>query len=222
MRRPAVLPLLLATALIGCGGDDAAETTDATRELTSEPTGATTAPAPPPADTERPDPKPADPDDRPAPSEPASEPEKQAAAEEAEAAYTDYIEAINERDGEALCTLLSPAAIRALRPPVERSTCEASMSESIGYEDPRGYPVWERTVLNGIESVAVGDDPGTVRLTAATLTEFEDRNEPSVESDIAYMEMAGDSWRLVQPTAAIYRAVGRPELPPSVIAPPPG
>ena len=137
------------------------------------------------------------------PAEPA-DPEKRETAAGAEDAYRAYVDAINERDGEALCSLLAPDAVRGLRPPVDRGSCARSLTASIGYEDPRGFPVWERTVLNGIESVSVGDDPGTVRLTAATLTEFADRAEPSVESDIAYLELAA---------ALAPRAADRRDLP---------
>ena len=53
-------------------------------------------------------------------------------------------------------------------------------------------------------------------------TSFADRDEPSVESDIAYLERAGGEWRLAKPPGALYRAVGNAELPPSVIVPPQG
>lgn len=205
-------------AAMGCG-DDPPPTPSAPATVAEEPA------KPAPADTERPAPE-REPTEDATVAEPdaervlPAEREKADAADDAVAAYRTYVEAINERDGEALCELLTPRAAAQLRPPVDRGSCGESLSASIGYEDPRGYPVWERTALNGIESVSVGDDPGTVRLTAATLTEFEDRDEPSVESDVAYLELSGGEWRLAQPTAAIYRAIGRPELPPSVIAPP--
>ena len=79
MRRAAVIPPLLAVALIGCGG------------------GATTAPPPPPADTERPELKLADPDGRPTPSKPSSEPEKQAAA-----ALGEWADELSESELESL------------------------------------------------------------------------------------------------------------------------
>lgn len=146
--------------------------------------------------------------------------DKVEAAAAAEAAYIAYVDAINARDGEALCALLPANAERELRPPVEGDSCAARLGGSIGYADPRGYPVWERTIFNGVESVSVGADTSTARITAAILTEFEDRGEPSVESDIAYLESRGGEWRLAKPTGALYRAIGRPELPPTVIAPP--
>lgn len=151
-----------------------------------------------------------------------SEVERAEAGEEATAAYMAYIDAIDARDGAALCDLLAPSAVRELKPPVERASCSASLRDSIGYEDPRGFPVWRRTRLTGIEGAQVSRDLESARITAAITTEFADRSEPSVESDIAYLELVGGEWRLAKPPGSLYRAVGNAELPPSVIVPPKG
>ena len=105
---------------------------------------------------------------------------------------------------------------------MQRASCAATMHDSIGYRDPRGFPVWERTQLNAVEGTQVSNDLDSARITAAIVTQFADRNEPSVESDIAYLERAGGEWRLVKLSGALYRAVGNAELPPSVIVPPQG
>lgn len=138
----------------------------------------------------------------------------------AEAAYADYIAAINARDGARICELLPPDVLRDLRPPVERGGCERQLSASIGYRDPRGFPVWKETTLNGIEGTAIGRDLRSARLTAGIVTSFADRTEPSVESDVAYLERVAGRWRLAKPTGALYRAIGQPDIPPSVISPP--
>lgn len=143
-----------------------------------------------------------------------------AARSDAQAAYRAYIDAINARDGATLCRLLPAAAIGELQAPVERGSCAATLTASIGYRDPRGFPVWRRTHLNAIDRTAVAADLESARITAAITTDFADRDEPSVESDIAYLERVGGRWRLAQPTGAIYRAIGNAEPPPSVIAPP--
>lgn len=145
--------------------------------------------------------------------------EREAAVEEVQATYRDYIDAINARDGATLCDLLSPASVRQLKPPVGRGSCEATLRASIGYSDPRGLPVWKRTLLNGIDGTQVAGDLASARITAAIVTEFADRDEPSVESDIAYLERAGGRWLLAKPSGALYRAVGA-EPPPDVIVPP--
>jgi hypothetical protein len=145
---------------------------------------------------------------------------KRAQLEAAEMAYAAYIEAINERDGRRLCELLPPDALRDLQPPVDRGGCARRLGASVGYRDPRGFPVWEETTLSGIERTAIGRDLRSARLTAGIVTSFADRTEPSVESDVAYLERVAGRWRLAKPTAALYRAIGQPDIPPSVISPP--
>ena len=106
-------------------------------------------------------------------------------------AYEDYIAAINARDGARLCDLLPPDAERTLKPAVDGASCAARIGDSIGYEDPRGFPVWKETTLSAFDSTTIGRDLDSARLTAAIVTSFADRTEPSVESDIAYLERVG-------------------------------
>jgi hypothetical protein len=212
--------LAAAAALLvfGCGGSAAVSSTESVAT-----------PTPQPANTERPDPVTAANPDSPsgsgrgeAPTDDTgpSQAEKERAAAAAEDAYSAYVDAINARDGKALCALLPADALRDLKPPVMRDGCAATLAASIGYEDPRGYPVWEGTTLTGIDSTSIGRDVTTARLTASIVTEFADRSQPSIESDIAYLELVGDRWRLAKPSSAIYRAIGRPEPPPDAISPP--
>lgn len=227
----AVIALLFA---VGCGGDgeDADPTTPTTEQLSSTtiedplPQGSTRkGDQDPPEDAKRgegrdealPELERAnDGGGAPEPTDVA----RQRAAADAEAAYRAYVTAINEADGAALCDLLPPNAVEALKPPEQAASCAGSLGESIGYRDPRGYPVWRKTTISGIESAVVSRELDSSRLSAAIVTEFADRSQPSVESDIVYLERSGGAWRLAKPTAALYRAIGRPELPPSVITPP--
>ena len=146
--------------------------------------------------------------------------DKRAALRAAVGAYEDYIGAINARDGGRLCDLLPPGAERALKPAGGGASCAARIGSSIGYEDPRGFPVWKRTTLSAFDSTAIGRDLDSARLTASIVTSFADRTEPSVESDIAYLERVTGEWRLAKPTGALYRAIGQPEIPISTITPP--
>src|SRR5205085_9780880 len=70
----------------------------------------------------------------------------------AEAVYADYVKAINARDGAELCRLLDPSFTRELELPVARGSCAQRMIGSIGFADPRGTPVWRRTILSDVES----------------------------------------------------------------------
>lgn len=211
-------------ALAACGGNETPEarTTSAGTTSTAEPPN-TERPA------QDPEPDPAgggdrkgdtgeDPEDESGPS--AAELREQRAEESIEAAYTDYIDAINARDGGRLCRLLPNGAEQTLKTPIERGGCANRISRSIGYEDPRGYPVWKRTVLSGFESLRLSRDLRSAGITGAIVTQFADRTEPSVESDIAYLELSGGEWRLAKPSGALYRAIGRPDFPPQAISPP--
>lgn len=225
----AILPLVALLTVFGGCGDDGDETASAPQPSVP----ATSQPAPVSRPIAEADPENEPAPDAPAPAEetkpttgpesepfPPPEPARARAAADAETAYLAYVQAIDERDGEALCDLLPPSAERELRPPAEGGSCAERIGDSIGYEDPRGYPVFDRLVFNGVESLSVGRDTSTARLTAAVLTEFADRGEPSVESDVAYLERRDGEWRLAKPSGVLYRAIGRPELPPTVIAPP--
>jgi hypothetical protein len=143
----------------------------------------------------------------------------------AERAYRRYIAAVNDADGTELCALLDPSFQSELELPVPRGACAERLSASIGYADPSGAPVWKATKLSGIESTIVGKGD-RVQLSAAITTEFADRNEPSIESDIVFLEPVGKgerkTYRLMKAPGSLWRAVGQPDIPPSVITPPDG
>jgi hypothetical protein len=129
-----------------------------------------------------------------------------------------YIEAIDERDGEELCELVPGAA--ELELPEQRGSCTASVRASIGYADPRGFPVFESAKLSGRPEVEVGG--AQARATATVVTEFADRSEPSVEDDVVYLERPGERWLLAKPSSTLYRAIGVPDVPPEVLQEPQG
>ena len=136
-------------------------------------------------------------------------------------AYRSYLLAINARSGESLCRMIAPGFLDELRPPARGGDCPDRIRRSIGFRDPRGTPVWESTTLNGFESALLGGEGG-VQLSATITTAFADRSQPSVETDIAYLEPVAGGYRFAKASAAMWRAVGKPDVPPQVIAPPRG
>jgi hypothetical protein len=158
----------------------------------------------------------------PKPAERSQEPIDRFAANQARRAYRDYIAAINDRNGDRLCKLIAPGFERALRPPAGSGSCGSRISSSIGFADERGFPVWEETILSGFESALIGEAALDVQVTATIVTRFRDREQPSIESDVAYLRPTDGSYRLLKASAALWRAVGKPDVPPEVIAPPPG
>ena len=151
---------------------------------------------------------------------PAADLARERLGREARRTYRAYVEAINARDGEALCDLLAPGFLAELKPAERREDCAATVRASIGYEDPRRFPVWEQTVLTGFEQIAAEPDRRRARVTASVITRFADRTEPSVESDIAYLGPVGGELRLLKASGVLWRAVGKPDYPPTVISPP--
>jgi hypothetical protein len=138
------------------------------------------------------------------------------AEREVQRAVGDYVAAIDDRDGAALCELVP--TVDELELPIEKGDCAASVSASVGYRDPRGIPVFERAALAGDADIELSGDEA--RATATVVTEFADREEPSVEDDVIYLERGGGGWTIAKPSSTLYRAIGTPDVPPDVLAPP--
>jgi hypothetical protein len=129
-----------------------------------------------------------------------------------------YVDALDARDGEAVCSLFVPGALDEVRLPRERGDCGASLTASIGYRDPRGFPVYAGSRVARIASVKIAG--GTARTVATMVTQFAGNREPSIEDDAVYLERRGGRWLIAKPSATFYRAIGTGDIPPSVLAPP--
>lgn len=129
-----------------------------------------------------------------------------------------YIGALDARDGARACELFIPGVLSEVQFPRDRGTCGGSLSASIGYRDPRGFPVFQSSRVARIPAVAV--EGSAARVTATTVTRFADNREPSVEDDVIYLRKQGDAWLIAKPSAALYRAIGVGNIPPQVLAPP--
>jgi hypothetical protein len=125
---------------------------------------------------------------------------------------------VDDRDGARVCAALAPGAIDGFKLPREGDGCAASLSRSIGYRDPRGYPVFGGARIESIGNVAIAADEA--RVTATVVTEFADRDQPSIEDDLVYLARVDGEWRVDRPSAVLYRAVGRPAVPLEAVAPP--
>lgn len=215
---PGVLTLAVALALAGAGcGDEEATTTTSSSPAASDRGAAS------PPERSRDEPPPRGDGSGPAretrndrgsggPSGPTAE---RAAAR----VVRDYVAALDDRDGERVCVLLVPGALDGVALPRERGGCAASLDASIGYRDPRGLPAFDTARLLDIPSVELNGDEA--RVTASIVTEFADRDEPSVEDDIVYLQRGpGGNWLIAKPSAVLHRAIGAADIPPEVISPP--
>jgi hypothetical protein len=129
-----------------------------------------------------------------------------------------YVDALDARRGKAVCSLFVPGALDEVRLPRERGDCGASLTASIGYRDPRGFPVYAGSRVARIASVSIAGS--TARTVATTVTRFAGNREPSIEDDVVYLERHGGRWLIAKPSATFYRAIGTGDIPPSVLAPP--
>lgn len=194
------MPAVLAVALVlsACGSEDEGGGGDASSPL--EDSGATEAsPEAPPAG-------------------PEGDSLSESDGEQVAAAVRAYIAAINADDGEAVCALLGPGALRGVRLPSVLSDCASSLDVSIGERGGGGTPEWRRTRLYELNAVSVAED--RARVTATVSHDFSDRPEPSVEEDVIYLDRVGDEWLIAKPSASFYRAIGYPEPPLSSLTPP--
>ena len=214
----ALLAAVLATLLLaaGCGGDDDSETTPEPPPVVDE-QGAEVPEADRGSDQ--------DDTDNEEPGEGADQsddedsgPTRSADERAVARAVRAYVGALDRGDGEALCSRLVPDAINEVELPRGRGGCAPSLSASIGYRDPRGIPVWKSGRVSELARIDVEGD--SARVVATVVTQFADREEPSIEDDIVYLERRGEEWLIVKPSSTLYRAVAIPDVPPSVLAPP--
>jgi hypothetical protein len=129
-----------------------------------------------------------------------------------------YIAAIDARDGGRVCADLEPGAMRELALPKAGHGCPSSVTASIGYRDPRGYPVWRGTRIVGFRSVDLTG--ATARATVTVRTTFAGNREPSIEDDVIYLDQSDGRWLVAKPSGTLYRAIGASSPPVSAFRAP--
>ena len=102
-----------------------------------------------------------------------------------------YVAALDARDGERACGLFASGALSGVHFPRDRGTCARSLSASIGYRDPRGFPVYRSARIARVPDVAING--ASARVTATTVTRFAGNREPSIEDDLVYLRKQGDA-----------------------------
>ena len=130
----------------------------------------------------------------------------------------EYVDALDARNGGRACALFVPGALSAVKFPRDHGVCASSLGSSIGYRDPRRFPVYEGSRVATIASVKI--DGAEARVVATVVTDFAGNREPSIEDDVVYLREHGRRWLIEKPSAALYRAIGVGDIPPTVLAPP--
>ena len=96
--------------------------------------------------------------------------------------------------------------------------CEPALRAALGRRPKGGAPAWKGTEIQHPTKVAVEGD--RVRVTLEVLHRFSDRNYPSLEDDLIYLQHSGEQWLVSKASATLYRAVGYPEPPLEAFRPP--
>lgn len=199
---------LVALAAAGCGDDEPQTAPTVTVGLPSSTTPTSTAESAAPPPTGEPS----------GPAETATEdPRVNELERDAGRTVRRYVEALDARDGEAVCGLFAPGALDGVEFPEGRGDCAASLAASIGYRDPRGLPVWEGATAPNVRVSEI--DASSAVVVATVVSRFADR-EDSVEDDVVYLTRDGAAWLIAKPSATLYRAIGTADIPPSVLSPP--
>jgi hypothetical protein len=223
-----VAAVALSLAAAGCGGDDDDETTTGRDPVATTPDVGTETDGgvgPLSADDERPpapddviEDRPGGPGDDDGQGDETTEPSP---SDELliERTVKSYIAALNHDDGEGLCALLAPGALRGVELPARRGSCAATMRASIGQPPPQGAPRWLGTKLVDADAIVLVQG-GDGRLTGTVVHRFAAAREPSIEDDVVYLRKIGDVWLLAKPSASFYRAIGARDVPITALTPP--
>jgi hypothetical protein len=132
------------------------------------------------------------------------------------AALHAYVDALDAHDGQALCKLFEPGALDALKLPVGAGC--SGLGQSIGYDPGHGLPQWDSARMDQVKNAVHAD--GGVRATVTIVDRYAGNPQPSIEDDVVFLRRGGGDWLIEQPSVTIYRAIGIPNPPPSVLAAP--
>jgi hypothetical protein len=130
-----------------------------------------------------------------------------------------YIDALNARDGDRLCSLLARGSWRQLTLQRKQFGCARALTASIGQPGPHGEPRWLGSRL--VKVGAVDRTGRIVRVTISLRHRFAGTTgEVPVEQDVVYLQPAGRHWLIAKPSAVLYRAVGIGDVPTEALEPP--
>jgi hypothetical protein len=131
----------------------------------------------------------------------------------------EYVRALDARDGAAVCAVFAPGALDKVKLPVNRDSCAASVSASIGHATPGKLPAWTGgRIVHQPRAYPAGPP---LRVTMSVQDSFADHRRTPPEDDVVYLQDVGGRWRIIKPTVVFYRAIGRADIPPSALAPVP-
>jgi hypothetical protein len=135
----------------------------------------------------------------------------------------DYVEAINARDGERVCGLMTRAAAAELTVPDSNVPCDRTVAGFIGYVEDAGSPEFLGLRLRRVRSGATWGEYSSIRLSLEARrrsTNAEQAFEMCRFEDTVWLTREGSELRIAKPSMALYVAFGATNVPNEVLAPP--
>jgi hypothetical protein len=135
----------------------------------------------------------------------------------------DYVAAINARDGERVCALMTADAAAELSIPDKNVPCNRTVAGFIGYVEDAGMPEFLEYRLGGVRPGATQGEYSSIRLRLEArrrATSAEQAFETCSFEDTVWLTRDGGELRIAKPSLTLYVAFGATNVPDGVLAPP--
>jgi hypothetical protein len=143
-------------------------------------------------------------------------------SDEQEKLARDYVAAINERDGDRVCELMTRAAAAELSVPDSNLPCERTVAGLIGYVEDAGVPEFLSYRLDDVRSGTTQGEYSSIRLSIEARrrsTNAEQAFETCSFEDTVWLTRQGGEFRIANISPALYVAFGATSIPDEVLAP---
>ena len=123
----------------------------------------------------------------------------------------DYVQAINARNGEAVCAFLTDDAVKQLGLDDAGLPCARGVAGFIGYVEDSGSPKFLRYESVDAQEGAEEEGLRSVRLSLEARFHSDSAGgtfEACRFEDIVWLEATGDGWQIAKPSLALHAAFG--------------
>jgi hypothetical protein len=135
----------------------------------------------------------------------------------------DYVAAINARDGERVCALLTDAAADELSVPDRNLPCGRMVAGFIGYVEDAGMPEFLRYHFAGVRPGATRGEYSSIRLSLEARRRSTDARqsfETCTFEDTVWLTLEKGELRIAKPSLALHVAFGATNVSEQVLASP--
>ena len=132
----------------------------------------------------------------------------------------DYVQAINARNGEAVCAFLTDDAVKQLGLDDAGLPCARGVAGFIGYVEDSGSPRFLRYESVDAQEGAEEEGLRSVRLSLEARFHSDSAGgtfEACRFEDIVWLERTAEGWRIAKPSLALYAAFGAARFPSEIL-----